>query len=75
MKEEHKINGTYLVADVIWGVTIQETISDPDIEILDAHTFYESLADLYENEIIYTHMGGADEDLFDKIDEEYGIKV
>jgi hypothetical protein len=31
------------------------------------------LPDLDEDEIIYTHMGGADEELFDKIDKEYGI--
>jgi hypothetical protein len=73
MEEKYRINGTYLIADTINGVQIHDAIDYPDVDVLSPQVFYEYLPDLDEDEIIYTHMAGADEELFDKIDNEYGI--
>jgi hypothetical protein len=73
MKEKYRINGTYLVADVIDGVSIHGAVDYPDVDILSPRIFYECLADLGDDEVIYTYVGGDDEELFDKIDKEYGI--
>jgi hypothetical protein len=73
MEEKYRINGTYLVADVIDGVSIHGTIDYPDVDVLSPKLFYECLNDLGDDEVIYTYVGGDDEELFDKIDNEYGI--
>jgi 5,10-methenyltetrahydromethanopterin hydrogenase len=73
MEEQYRIHSTYLSADIIDGVCIRNIYEIDDVVILSPQIFYECLDNLIEDETIYTHMAGADEEIFDKIDEEYGI--
>jgi len=69
--------GVHLQADTVNGISkvniIDVLIDNPNLELLTPAMFYECLAELDDGEVIYTHMDGENEALFDKIEKEYGI--
>ena len=75
MKEQFRIKGVYLQADTANGVHIVDILDDPEAEVMGPQDFYNSLRELATDEVIYTYMYGADEDLFDQIDKDYGIRA
>uniref|UniRef100_A0A6H1ZEM7 Uncharacterized protein n=1 Tax=viral metagenome TaxID=1070528 RepID=A0A6H1ZEM7_9ZZZZ len=74
MKEHLRIKGTYLQADTANGVRFADISEDPEAEVMKPQDFYDSLRDLEDGEVIYSYLYGADEELFDKINDEYGIR-
>ena len=75
MKEKYRI-GVCLMADTINGVTIctpTEFRSNADNELLPPRIFFESLSTLDDSDVIYAFFDGNDSDIFDLINEKYGI--
>ena len=64
----------YYEADTITGVTFYGALmEDPNTDIMDANDFYKSLDTVEEAETIYAFFGPEDKEIWEKINEEYGI--
>ena len=75
MTETQRINGVRLQADTVYGVSIIDVVDMPaDAESMRPRDFYESLRLLEAGETIYAAFSGDNEELFNRIADEYGIK-
>jgi hypothetical protein len=64
----------YYKANTVNGVFFyDETMDEPDADVIDPHGFISSLKDLDDNEELTTFMGESDAAIFYKIESEYGI--
>ena len=68
-------NAVYLSATITNGIEIVDADDVPEWATIESPTdFYEALDTLkYDDEIIYTHIDGNNEAIYDKICLEYGI--
>lgn len=73
MNKQQRINGVWLAADTITGVYKVDPVDFPEMGMSSQSEFYESLPSLSEGEIIFSYFDGNHEDIFEKIDAEYGI--
>ncbi len=63
----------YYSADTINGVCFYDTEMDLDVEILNPSEFMDSLDGLDAGEIIYTFMDISDYEIFEEIEDNYGV--
>ena len=64
----------YYKADTINGVYFYDTILDePETEVINPIRFYQELKHLEENETLTTFIGPESEDIYNRIQKEYGI--
>jgi hypothetical protein len=74
MREEIRINGVYLKADTVNGVSeIDYSDLKESDEICSPKIFLESLKDMAEGESAITFIDGNDEEIYDQIARDYGI--
>ena len=60
----------YYTADSVNGVHYYGVVLDIDADVLEPKEFYKHLKD---GNTIYTFFAASDEEIFNKIDSEYGI--
>jgi hypothetical protein len=64
----------YYEADTINGVSFYgEFMEDPNVDIMSANDFHNSLDTVEETETIYAFFGPEDQETWERVNEEYGI--